>query len=252
MECCGSITRSKKQRSAAAIAFRSVLTLGLVVAINSQAPGVMLQAPDSETRRKLSLAEEQLRKESRQAILAAGFSESYFDRHFQLVRVFNQPADRRVVWKFSINQYEALLNDAVGYYSSGLGERVNTHSIATTLQSSHDIQKTITRKRADQILRNCIGRYGTVSVMLGVRTSTGRSGLYMIASARRRSELEEKEAKEMGHKKRSSESESANANRAQQTDSVPREGGDDEKPLVYAILDLETGKCVKAKALVAP
>jgi hypothetical protein len=241
--------RSNNQRSPAAIIFRALVALGLLVTIGLQTSPALNQEPDSGTRPSLTPAEEQLRRESRKAIIDTGFSEQYFDQHFQLVRVFNQPGDRRVVWKFSINQYEALLNDAIGYYSSALGERVNTHSITTTLQSSHDIEKTITRKRADQILRHCIGRYSGDAVMLGVQSSTGRSGLYMIASSRSRREPENQET---GEKRRSSKNESTNTSRAQQTDVVPREGGDGDKPLVYAVLDLETGKCVKAEALVAP
>ena len=45
----------------------------------------------------LTQAERALVAGSRQAITVTGISEAYFDRHISLMKVVNQPGDRRVV-----------------------------------------------------------------------------------------------------------------------------------------------------------
>jgi hypothetical protein len=65
----------------------------------------------------LTDAERALVASSRKAIIQTGVSESYFDRHFTLMKAVNQPGDRRVVWKFAINGYETFVSDQLGYYT---------------------------------------------------------------------------------------------------------------------------------------
>lgn len=81
---------------------------------------------------KLTASEQTLVDGSKRAILETGISESYFNAHFKLLNVIDKPSDRRVVWQFSVNQYQTVLNDAIGYYTDG-AKRVNTHSIAKSL-----------------------------------------------------------------------------------------------------------------------
>src|ERR1044071_1389768 len=78
--------------------------------------------------RKLTSSEQTLVDASKKAIIETGISETYFNAHFKLLNVVDKPADRRVVWQFSVNQYQTVLNDAIGYYTDG-ANRVNTHSI---------------------------------------------------------------------------------------------------------------------------
>ena len=108
--------------------------------------------------RKLTASEQTLVDGSKQAILETGISESYFNAHFKLLNVIDKPSDRRVVWQFSVNQYQAVLNDAVGYYTDG-AKRVNTHSIAKSLGQTTQIQHTISRARALHLMKSCIGNF---------------------------------------------------------------------------------------------
>jgi hypothetical protein len=75
--------------------------------------------------RNLTASEQTLVDGLKQAILETGISGAYFTAHFKLLNVVDKPSDRRVVWQFSVNQYEAVLNDAIGYYTEG-AKRVNT------------------------------------------------------------------------------------------------------------------------------
>ena len=81
---------------------------------------------------------------SRQAIVATGISGAYFDRHFTLAKVINQPGDRRIVWTFSLNDFRTSVTDVLGYYSKN-GQRIDTHSVTTTLGRTSNIVATISQ-----------------------------------------------------------------------------------------------------------
>jgi len=104
----------------------SALLVSLVLIVFAQADN-----------RQLTASEQTLVDGSKHAILETGISEPYFKTHFKLLNVIDKPSDRRVVWQFSINQYRAVLNDAIGYYTDG-AKRVNTHSIAKSLGQSKE------------------------------------------------------------------------------------------------------------------
>jgi len=71
--------------------------------------------------RQLTASELILVDGSKGVILLTGISEPYFNKHFKLLKVIDKPSDRRVVWQFSVNGYQAVLNDAIGY-STELGD----------------------------------------------------------------------------------------------------------------------------------
>ena len=209
-----------------------------------------IASPDKD-KASLTAAEARLMAGSKRAILEAGISEPYFEKHFQLINVMNQPSDRRVVWKYTINEYEAILNDAVGYYTSD-GERIDTHSIKDTLGSAYDIEKTITKKQAEKSMKDCIGKYASQSIMYRSLAVPGKATLYMTATSaskkrdnaerREREEERRKEAKKGESKKKDS-----------QLDAIEEEEDENEGPPVYfGIVNLETGKCTKGKAVVTP
>src|SRR5947209_2141651 len=108
---------------------------------------------------RLSEAGEKLARDSKAAIIAQGISEIYFDAHFKVLKVVDAPGDRRIVWRFEVNGHEALVNDTVGYYTDARGRVFDTHSIAGALPAAHDITRTISRRRAEQLMRACIGRF---------------------------------------------------------------------------------------------
>jgi hypothetical protein len=202
---------------------------------------------------KLNLtdAEARLVAGSKQAILETGISKPYFEEHFRLIKVVNQSGDRRVVWEYSINGYEATVNDAVGYYTAEDGARVDTHSIKQMLGSTRDIEKTISRKRAETIMRRCIGNYTNPSIVFRSFSAPGGASLYMVASSAstKRDVAEKREEEERRKREREKKT---TKNKAAETDTLREEDDEGEKPSYYGVVNLETGKCAKGRAIIAP
>lgn len=195
----------------------------------------------------LTDAERALVASSRQAIIQTGLSESYFDRHFTLMKAVNQSGDRRVVWKFAINGYETYVSDQLGYYTDK-GNRVDIHSVATTLQATSEITRTISRKAANQIMQRCIGRFAQTSVEYRA-SGTGNARLVLTAesvapSTRRRNERREREEREARERKAKS--------KTSPDRDVIEEEDDGGPPIVIGSIDLETGKCTKGQLRVSP
>jgi hypothetical protein len=188
--------------------------------------------------RTLTASEKILVDGSRQAILETGISESYFTTHFKLLNVVDKPSDRRVVWQFSVNQYQAVLNDAIGYYSDG-AKRVNTHSIATSLGQTTEIKRTIPRATALRLMKSCIGNFENPGVEYG--PVNGRAELLLVAHTRSR--VESKREREEREKQKTV---------VAGTDVVESEEEEGKiKPLVLGAINLQTGKCTKGAGRIA-
>jgi len=193
--------------------------------------------------RQLTASEQTLVDGSKQAIIETGISESYFTTHFKLLNVIDKPSDRRVVWQFSVDQYQAVLNDAIGYYTDG-ARRVNTHSIAKSLGQTTEIQRTISRARALRLMKSCIGNFENPSVEYG--PVNGRAELLLVADARNR--VESKSAREPEREEREKRRAIAAG-----TDVVESEEDEGEiKPLLLGAINLQTGKCTKGAGTIAP
>ena len=189
--------------------------------------------------RTLTASEKILVDGSRQAILETGISESYFTTHFKLLNVVDKPSDHRVVWQFSVNQYQAVLNDAIGYYSDG-AKRVNTHSIATSLGQTTEIKRTIPRATALRLMKSCIGNFENPGVEYG--PVNGRAELLLVAHTRSR--VESKREREEREKQKTV---------VAGTDVVESEEEEGKiKPLVLGAINLQTGKCTKGEGTIAP
>lgn len=186
--------------------------------------------------RQLTASEQTLVDGSRQAILETGISESYFTTHFKLLNVVDKPSDRRVVWQFSVNQYQAVLNDAIGYYTDG-AKRVNTHSIAKSLGQTTEIQRTIPRATALRLMKSCIGNFENPGVEYG--PVNGRAELLLVAHTRSRVESKREREKQKAV--------------VSGTDVVESEEEERKiKPLVLGAINLQTGKCTKGAGTIAP
>ena len=189
--------------------------------------------------RQLTAFEQTLVDGSRQAILGTGISESYFTTHFKLLNVVDKPSDRRVVWQFSVNQYQAVLNDAIGYYTDG-AKRVNTHSIAKSLGQTTEIQRTIPRATALRLMKSCIGNFENPGVEYG--PVNGRAELLLVAHTRSR--VESKKEREEREKQKTV---------VAGTDVVESEEAERKiKPIVLGAINLQTGKCTKGAGTIAP
>lgn len=131
--------------------------------------------------RSLSAEQERLVRGSKAAVLAAGISEPYFERHFTLMRVSSRPGDNRVVWLFKVGEYEAIVSDSVGFYTDERGRRVDAHSVVNALGEARDIKRTISRRRAESIMRRCIGEYEGGNVTYNIWGVPGRATLLFNA-----------------------------------------------------------------------
>jgi hypothetical protein len=219
---------------------------------NKSAPSQSREADKkkSSDRQSLTSSEARLVSGSKTAILETGISEPYFEVHFRLVSAIDKTGDRRVVWKFSINEYEATLNDAVGYYTAEDGRRVDVHSIKDALGSSHDIEKTISKKEAERIMNRCIGKHTGVTVVFQALTKRN-AALVMTASPVGTSKAD-KEKREREEKSKNESEKRFSKKKTPESDTIREEGDEGGGPSYFGILDLESGRCTKGKAIVAP
>ena len=186
-----------------------------------------------------------LAESSRKAIIETGISDKYFRDHFTLVQSINKPGDTRVVWKYSLNGYEVTINDAVGYYTTD-NKRIYLHSIKNIVGSTRDIVKTIPRVRASRLMKACIGNYTGENILFLRLSQKESASFYMTASA----STSARRAKASQDKDRDTEKTSS---RSQQVDTEKEEEeGGGPPPLNIGYINLETGKCIKAKAGIAP
>ena len=198
---------------------------------------------------KLNVSETALVEGSKQAILATGISDAYFKAHFKLLNVVDKPSDRRVMWQFSVNEHQAVVTDAIGYYTEGAGKRVDTHSVSKALGQTSEIQRTLTRARALRIMKSCIGAFENPSVTYG--PIDGRAELLLVASARTKGEKTKSESE----KEREREREERDKRRATAAGTDVIESEEEERetyPILLGAVNLTTGKCTKGSALSSP
>ena len=202
-------------------------------AAGSDASGSGADSPGSL---KLDEAGRELVRSSRAAVLSAGFSEAYFDRHFTPFRVVNRAGDRRVVWRFRAGGHEAYVNDSVGFHTDRRGRRVNTHSVASTLAGARDLGRTITRRRAERLMRSCIGEFEGGAVVFQQFGPRPRTALVFTASSVRPPARAAPPA--AGH---AAPEDEAGAD-------IIRRAGRKGPPVYLSAVDLQTGRCLKGKA----
>lgn len=195
----------------------------------------------------LTPSEQALVQGSKEAILATGISESYFQTHFTVLKVVDKPADRRVTWQFSINDYVVVINDSIGYYTEGT-KRIDTHSVAKALGQTTEITRTLSRARALRILQGCIGSFENPTV--GYGPVNGKAQLVMVGYKRAREESKSEREKERERERENREKQKANAAGTDTIESEEDEGK--SPPLILGAVNLQTGKCTKGAALVAP
>lgn len=230
-----------------------IFLLFVLAALAAGAPyasGAGPQVAPAAAAEGLTASERALVEGSREAIIKTGLSANFFDGHFRVARVVDRPGDRRVVWKLSVGGYEATVNDSVGFYTEA-GRRVDTHSVAGTLASTSDITRTLTRRRAETIMRRCIGRFSDPQVEYRANGPEGRAALLLTASSvvpppresradRERREREEREARERAQEP---------AQGVQTQDVVPTGKKRGPRPVILlGAVDLSTGRCTVGRA----
>jgi hypothetical protein len=181
-------------------------------------------------------AERELVRSSRAAIIAAGFSAPFFDKHFSVYKVVNTPGDRRVMWRFRAHGHETYVNDSVGSSADARGRRINTHSAAVTLAGARDLRRAITRRRAERIMRSCIGPFEGGAVVFQQFGPQPRAALVFTASTPPPPEASDLPASTFPSEP------SGNADL--------QRGGKKGPFMSLGAVDLETGRCVKGVAQV--
>ncbi len=226
--------RNSLRYVSAVFALCAAATFGAPAVADAQTQATRTAAKQqSVAESKLTPEEERLVRDSRAAVVETGFSERYFDAHFKLVRVYNSPGDRRVVWMFRLNDYETLINDSVGFYTDASGRRIDSHMVSASLGRTRDIRRTISFSRAQRAMKECIGEYSPGSILLQRFDADGRVSLVFTA---------------------------VSLPPAGETPATPPAGGprpDGPKPggkkkpfLGIGTIDLETGRCMKGVAQV--
>jgi len=214
-----------------------------IVAATGAFPRTLPQRTKAATP-KLTDAERAIANDSRTAIIATGISEKYFEQHYILVRVVNQPGDRRVVWKFSVNGYETSVSDVLGFYTKD-SKRVDTHSVVSSLRRTTEIEKTVSRSAANRIMRQCIGRFAHPTIEFVVMGNEARLVL-TAESARQTARRSEKEEREQEARERSTRSQNK-----QGSDVIENEGNNGP-PIITGTVDLQSGKCTKGHLMTTP
>jgi hypothetical protein len=191
-------------------------------------------------------ANAELVRGSRDALIETGFSARYFDEHFRVHQIFDQPSDMRVVWRLSVNSYEALVHDAIGYYTDQNQKKVYVHSVGSTLGRTRDMTRTISRRLAQKSMRACIGRSAGEAVVLMRLFLSEPASLYMTAHAvTKASRKREVGEREIGDREKSD-------NKNPQVDQPENEETRKRPRLLVGYINLETGRCTKGEAVATP
>ncbi|HEX6622175.1 MAG TPA: hypothetical protein VF064_00580 [Pyrinomonadaceae bacterium] len=200
-------------------------------------------AEQREVAAQSSAEEGRLVSGSRAAIIAAGLSPEFFDAHFRLEKVFAKPADRRVVWRLKVGEYETTVNDSVGSYTDEKGERHDAHSITGRLSPARDIGPTIPQKRAERLMKACIGEYQSGAVVYQPFGSPPRAALVFTAMSLPEPQKPAAKGSQTPPAPTGAAATTAPTLAPTQADTI-RQGGKKPPPLRIGMVDLETGRCV--------
>ena len=217
--------------------YRPWLTFSFLLALFVIASG-QTNSPTIQPNQDLTLSPEEksLLEGSRQAILRTGITPTYFSEHFRVQQVVNKTGDRRVVWKFSINEYDTIIVDSIGYYTEG-GKRVNVHGVESLLLATSDIKRTISKARALKIMKSCLGAFANPVVEYKA-DGTRKAVLVLNAHSIPKSDSPSPNPTPENRKTEAS-SDQIDHDRIREGRQKPR------PPIELGSVNLETGKCVK-------
>lgn len=216
--------------------YRNWLTLPFLLALFVTVGG-QSGPPSRQEDQNLTLSQEQklLVEASRRAILRTGITAPYFDKHFSVQQVVNKTGDRRVVWKFSVNEHESIIVDSIGYYTEA-GKRINTHGVESLLVSTSDITQTISKARALKIMKSCIGPFS--NPVVEYKADGSRKAVLVLNAHSIPSDSPSTSV--------SSESKKSESPGEQARHDLIREGRQKPRPPIQlGSVNLQTGKCVK-------
>jgi len=225
-----------------------VLMLSVPITNYAQIRSTDSTAKTRPIQQTLTPSEQALVNDSRKAIMQTGLSEEYFNVHFKLLKVIDKDSDRRVSWQFSINGYDTVVTDSIGFFTEGT-KKVYIHSVTKTLGQTSEIQKTLSRARANKIMKTCIGAFEHPNVQYG--PVEGRAELFLIAQARTTAHRESKSERELERERERNEREKQKAGPTS-TDTIESEEEEGLPKVVLGSVNLQTGKCTRGAGLIAP
>jgi hypothetical protein len=113
-------------------------------------------------------------EESKNAIVLAGISNPYFEQHFCPVIVEVVSPSTRVLWKYSVNDYQLIFEDS---FVNGV------HNILQNVKPLHDIVSTISKETAKKLVESCTGpNVSSYLFTFGPLNNLG-SRLHVVASS---------------------------------------------------------------------
>ena len=140
------------------------------------------------------------------------------------------------MWRLKVAEYETTVNDSVGSYTDEKGARHDAHSITGRLSPARDIGPTIPKRRAERLMKACIGEYQSGSVVYQPFGSPPRAALVFTA-------MSSPEPQKPAAKGSTTPPAPTPTLAPTQSDTI-RQGGKKPPPLRIGMVDLETGRCV--------
>ena len=228
---------------------RFIVISAIVSCVAAGAAAGQERAPTGATEQReggaaLGAEESRLVGGSRAAIIAAGLSPEFFDAHFRLEKVFAKPADRRVVWRLRVGEYETTVNDSVGSYTDEKGVRRDAHSITGRLSPASDIGPTIPKRRAERLMKACIGEYQSEAVVYQPFGSPPRAALVFTAMSLPEPQKPAAKGSTTTPPATPTGGGATPPTLAPAQSDTIRQGGKKPPPLRIGMIDLETGRCV--------
>lgn len=126
----------------------------------------------------LSDGDRKLVAESRTEIIKAGITAAYFDAHFcpDIVEVSSPSV--RLLWKYTVNEYQMTFED-------GWSTENNIHYILNNIKPLHDVVETIPKKQAEALVESCTGAGNIASSLITYQPLQNLgSRLHMVASSK--------------------------------------------------------------------
>lgn len=120
----------------------------------------------------LSRAERDTVAASRTALVDAGFSDAYVDRHLVFLGMGEVDGATAVRWAFVADAYRILLTDVA---------EDGEHSIGALLGQAHDFTHLLSHAQARRLLEECIGPFSRETTLLRALTPGGSTKLLLSA-----------------------------------------------------------------------
>lgn len=121
--------------------------------------------------------------ESRLELISSGMSPEYVDQHFQVVDMIDEENEKKVIWKYTIGEYEIIVIDPISWTVDAKEEILYTHGIKQELGTTRNIELVIPKKQALEIMHECLGDHSEISYAFTAREVPGNAIPWMISKS---------------------------------------------------------------------